>query len=148
MKTTLILFLAAGSITGSACSKWLPAKEAPALVHNTLMARFPYATEVDWEQKAGLFQAEFNQGEQNQAVLIDEAGKIKMIRQEISLADLPPAVLEKVKKSYPAYQVDDLEQVEKGSRLYYQVELEKGLQEKKLVLSPEGEVPAGQAFWD
>lgn len=148
MKKTLLFFLAAGGITLSGCSKWLPSKEAPALVHNTLMARFPYATEVDWEKKAGLFQAEFSQGEQDQAVMIDETGKIKMIRQEITLAELPPAVLEKIKKNYSTFQVDDLERVEKGASLYYQVELEKGLREKKLVLRPDGEAPAGQAYWD
>ncbi|MGV3504838.1 MAG: PepSY-like domain-containing protein [Adhaeribacter sp.] len=148
MKPTLILLLAAGSISLGACSKWLPAKEAPALVHNTLMARFPYATEVEWDKKSGLFEAEFNQGQQDQAVLIDETGIIKMIKQDIGLAELPAAVLNKIKKDYPAYQVDDLERVENGASLFYQVELEKGLREKKLVLAPDGAVPATQTYWD
>lgn len=148
MKTRLIFLLAAGSISLAGCNKLLQTKEAPALVHNTLMARFPYATEVEWDKKDGLFEAEFVQGEQDQAVLIDETGKIKMVKQEISPADLPAAVLQKIKQEYPSYQVDDLERIENGSLLFYQVELEKGLREKKLVLGPNGGTPSRQSYWD
>jgi uncharacterized membrane protein YkoI len=148
MKTMLLTMLIVGGLSLAACSQRLSAKDTPALVQNALQARFPQATEVEWEKQKDLFEAEFNQGAQEHAVLIDAAGTIKMIKQEIAAQDLPAAIAEVLRQEHPGFRVDDTERLEKDGQVYYQVELEKGFREQQLVLGAGGRKAANVSYWD
>lgn len=132
----------------AACSQRLSAQETPALVKNTLKARFPEATAVEWEKQQDLFEAEFMLDQQEYCVLIDAAGSIQLIKQDISPQQLPAAVTQAIRKHHPAYQVDEAEKLEKNGRQYYQVELEKGRQEQNLVFGADGRIAPDLSYWD
>jgi hypothetical protein len=148
MKTMLFIFLISVGLSLAACSQQLSAKETPALVQNTLKARYPDVTAVEWEKKKNLFEAEFFQGEQELSVLIDPAGHIKMTKQDISSAELPAGVAEALRKDYPDFEVDDAEKREQDGQVYYQVELEKGFREHQLVLGSDGRQAVNVSYWD
>lgn len=148
MKTSLILFLALMGASLGACSQQLAAQETPALVQNTLKAHYPAATLVEWEKKKDLFEAEFTVDQQDYSVLIDAAGTITMVKQDLAVTQLPAAIADVIKKEYAAYTLDDLEKIEKGGEVFYQVELEKSLWDKKLVFTASGQPAAGQTYWD
>jgi hypothetical protein len=148
MKTYLLLFLTMAGLTPAACSQRLTAKDPPALIQNTLKARFPNATEVEWEKKKDLFEAAFFQGPQEHSVLLDATGTIRMIKQDIAATELPAAIAEVLKKNYAAYTLDDSERIEKGGEVFYQVELEKGMREQHLVFAANGGKTSQLPYWD
>jgi uncharacterized membrane protein YkoI len=148
MKTSLFLFLVFAGLSLAACNQRLSAQNTPALVKNTLKARFPNATEVEWEKKQDLFEAEFIQDHQQYTVLIDAGGSIGMIKQDIHAVELPAPVAEVLRKEYPDYTLDDAERIEKNGQLYYQVELEKGHRERYLVFGADGRIAPGLDYWD
>jgi hypothetical protein len=148
MKTLLFIFLISGGLSWTACSQQLSDKETPALVQNTLKARFPDATAVEWEKKKNLFEAEFTQGEQELSVLIDPAGHIKRIKRGIPTAELPGGVAEALEKGHPDFEIDDAEKLEQDGQVYYQVELEKGFRERQLVFGFDGRQAVNVSYWD
>jgi hypothetical protein len=148
MKTLFFIFLISVGLSLAACSQQLSAKETPALVQNTLKARYPDGTAVEWEKKKNLFEAEFFQGDQELSVLIDPAGHIKMIKQDIPAAELPGAIAEALRKDHPDFKIDDAEKLEQGGQVYYQVELEKGFRERQLVFGSDGRQAANINYWD
>ena len=148
MKTCLLLFLTMLGLTPAACSQRLTAKDTPALVQNSVKARFPHATDLEWEKKKDLFEAEFIQGQQEYSVLLDAAGTIRMIKQEIAATSLPATIAEVLKKNYAAYTLDDAERIEKDGEVFYQVELEKGLREQHLVFGANGRKNLQLPYWD
>jgi hypothetical protein len=148
MKAYMLLCLALIGASLGACSQNLTAKETPALVQNSLKARYPAVTQVEWEKKNNLFEAEFTIDQQDYSVLIDAAGTITMVKQDIAFTDLPAAIAEVIEKEYAAYTLDDSEKIEKGGQVFYQVELEKSLWDKNLVFTANGQKATSQAYWD
>ena len=148
MKTYLLLFLTSLGLSAAACSQRLTAKDTPALVQNSVKARFPYATEVEWEKKKDLFEAEFIQGQQEHSVLLDVTGTIRMIKQDIAATELPAAIAQVLEKNYAAYTLDDSERIEKEGEVFYQVELEKGIREQHLVFGANGQENTQLPYWD
>jgi hypothetical protein len=147
MKTSPMIWLALAGLPLAACSQGLAARDTPALVKNTLKARFPYAREVEWEKKQDLFEAEFIQGQQEHEVWIDATGTILLIRQDIAAAELPAAVARTLERKYGTYTVEEPARIEKNGRLYYQVDLEKGFREQSRRFGADGReaaVPVGE----
>jgi hypothetical protein len=148
MKTYLLLSLTLLGLSSAACSQRLTAKDTPALVQNSVKARFPDATEVEWEKKKDLFEAEFFQGQQEYSVLLDATGTIRMIKQDIAGTELPAAIAQVLKNNYAAYTLDDSERIEKEGEVFYQVELEKGIREQHLVFGLNGQENTQLPYWD
>ena len=148
MKTYLLLFLTLLGLSSAACSQRLTAKDIPALVKNSVKARFPQAREVEWEKKKDLFEAEFIQGQQEHSVLLDATGTIRMIKQDIAATELPAAIAQVLEKNYAAYTLDDMDKIEKEGEVFYQVELEKGIREQHLVFGVNGQENTQLPYWD
>lgn len=146
---TFGIWIAALSITFTACSQEITASKVPSVVINTLQSKFAAATNVDWEKKKNIFEAEFNQDSVEHTVEIDPAGKVLRQKLDLSPAQLPAGIMQLINSQYKDFQPDDIEQVNISDMVIYQVELDapRGKKDVKLVLNADG-TTNNSAYWD
>lgn len=147
MKTWIFSMTAAGILLTS-CGSGLPESEVPSVVKNTLATTFPHNGPVEWEKEKGNYEAEFREDTLDYKALISPEGAVLRYKQEIAAGELPPQVQQTLQAQYRDHEVEDLERVVRGKEAYYQLELEKGLKEMRLVVTPKGEVTNAVPFWD
>ncbi|WP_181304223.1 hypothetical protein [Rufibacter sp. XAAS-G3-1] len=146
MKTTLLIIAMATGTLWS-CGQRITAGQLPSLVQNSVQVKFPQAERIDWEKEGQHFEAEFVVAGVEHTVLLDSVGHVLMQKQDITAAQLPPAVSVALKRDFQAYLMDDLEQVEKQGQVYYQIELENNNEDLKRVYASNGTV-VNTRFWD
>jgi hypothetical protein len=61
---------------------------------------------------------------------------------------LPKTIQEAVSRKFSKFRIDDADKLEKDGQTYYQVELDKGLMEKKLVFTPDGVETNFFKYWN
>lgn len=147
MKQTIIGSLLVGA-TLLSCSPDLRESKVPSVVRNTLVARFAGATAVEWEKARQNYEAEFKVDTVSYAALINPGGSLVRFKREVPLATLPSSVQQTLQSQYSGYEVEDAEIIEEGGQAHYQVEVEKGLKEMRLVLTPNGAITNNKPFWD
>src|SRR5688572_18251270 len=109
-------------------------KKIPAVVLNSLKAKYPMAKKIEWEKHQTNYEAEFDVNDSAEiSVKIDTGGNILMEKLDISQSELAPAVLATIEQLYKGYVIDDAEKINKAGVVYYQAELE-GKGKKKLQL--------------
>ncbi|MBC3538542.1 PepSY-like domain-containing protein [Rufibacter sediminis] len=146
MKTIFLAMLASsGTLWG--CSQQLTGTHLPSLVQNALQVKFPAAQNIEWEKEGNLYEAEFTVNLVEHTALVDATGKVMSYKQDITSAQLPETVTVALKRDYQAFQMDELEKVEKDGQVVYQVELENANEEVKKVYAPDG-TQANVIFWD
>lgn len=70
---------------------------------------YPNATEIEWEKENNLFNVEFDIDEKEQEIWYDDSGNIIKTEHELEEAELPEAIRSKIKSSYSAFKIDDIE---------------------------------------
>lgn len=118
----------------------IPQSQVPAVVVNSFQQKFPKAKGVDWELKAGLYEAEFETGlfGTDHEVWIQSNGKIVRHKEELAKNDLPKAVIANVKKEFPGYRIEDVKKITEEQKVTYAFEVKNGSNEWKLVVDPKG----------
>lgn len=116
--------------------------EVPAVVVNSFQQKFPKAKGVDWELKAGLYEAEFETGlfGTDHEVWIQSNGKIVRHKEELAKNDLPKAVIAKVKKDFPGYRIEDVKKITEEQKITYAFEVKSRTEEWKLVVDTQGNI--------
>lgn len=154
MKQQLALLIMA-AIAGVSCnSQDIAPEKVPAVVVNTLKAQFPNAIDTEWEKKDAIYEADFDtETGAEMTVQIDASGKILMQKQDIQFSDLVAGIQNILQAQYKDFKVDEVEKVERGAVVFYQVELDgKGmkslLKDKQLVFTADGREAAGTPFWN
>jgi uncharacterized membrane protein YkoI len=147
MKQTIIGSLLAGA-TLLSCSPDLRESKVPSVVRNTLAARFAGAAGVEWEKTRQNYEAEFKVDTVSYAALINPGGALVRFKREVPLGTLPASVQQTLQSQYSGYAIEDAEIIEEGGQAHYQVEVEKGLKEMRLVLTPGGAITNNKPFWD
>lgn len=137
-KLSILLLLAAMSSVSFAQD--IAQKDVPAVVLNAFQQKFPNQTDVDWEFKHNLYEAEFEIKNMDHDVYIDSTGKIVKYKKEITSAELPAAVTSSIQKNFVGYTIDDVKKTEEASAHTYKVELKKGLEERKVVFGVDGKI--------
>ena len=136
---TLSLFIAAVGISFVSCGQDIPDSKVPSVVLNAVKAKYPAASEVDWEKKKNFYEAEFDTDSIEHVVQVDAQGNILQHKYEIGLGELPASVQENLKSAYATFTVDDAAIIEKQGQRYYEVELEaKGQKDKKVIFTMDG----------
>ena len=125
-------------------------QKVPSIILNTLNAKFPNNTDVDWEKKGDLYEAEFNDSDNTEiTVQIHELGNLVTQKQEIAISKLPLTLTSIIKNQYKDYKIDGAKKLEKDGKTYYLLELDgKGKIDQKLIFTPEGKEEKGFSFWD
>ncbi|RKE45308.1 PepSY-like domain-containing protein [Sphingobacterium detergens] len=116
--------------------------EVPAVVVNSFQQKFPKAKGVDWELKAGLYEAEFETGlfGTDHEVWIQSNGKIVRHKEELAKNDLPKAVIAKVKKDFSGYRIEDIKKITEEQKITYAFEVKSRTEEWKLVVDTQGNI--------
>ena len=126
----------------------IPASQVPAAVKNTLKAKFPKNSGLDWEKKGALYEADFDVNMIDHKALLDATGKLIAFKKDIRSSQLPAAVRNTIKTHYKGCRIDDAESVEKNGVVFYQVDLDGKPQDQKLVIRADGKVDPTEPYWD
>ncbi|MGE8379831.1 MAG: PepSY-like domain-containing protein [Sphingobacterium sp.] len=120
----------------------IPQSQVPAVVVNSFQQKFPKAKGIDWELKAGLYEAEFETGlfGTDHEVWIQSNGKIVRHKEELAKNDLPKAVIAKVKKDFPGYRIEDVKKITEEQKITYAFEVKSRADEWKLVVDTQGDI--------
>lgn len=128
--------------TIGASAQDIPQSQVPAVVVNSFQQKFPKAKGVDWELKAGLYEAEFETGlfGTDHEVWIQSNGKIVRHKEELAKNDLPKVVIAKVKKDFPDYRIEDVKKITEEQKITYAFEVKSRADEWKLVVDTQGSI--------
>ena len=143
-----LLFLSALTCTVAACGQNIKPADVPSLVMNTFQTTFSNAVDIEWEKHKDFYIADFEVSTTEYEVKISPSGKIAMQKQDVSVSELPQSINDAISKRFSKFKIDDADKVEKDGQTYYQVELDKGLTEKKIVFSTSGEETKAISYWN
>jgi uncharacterized membrane protein YkoI len=113
--------------------------DVPADVQNTFQKQYSNATDIDWEKKGQLYEAEFDKDGSDWEVRLDQTGKVIREKKDIDYNELPDKIKDALKTGYKDYSVDDLDQITENNQILYKVELENKTEEIKLWFDKEGQ---------
>lgn len=125
----------------------IPSSQVPAAVKNTLKARFPKTTSLDWEKKGELYEADFDVKNVDHKALIEATGKLVAVKYDIRTAQLPQTVRNTINTQYKGLRIDGVEKVERSGTVYYQVELDSEPRDQHIIIKGDGKVDASQQYW-
>jgi uncharacterized membrane protein YkoI len=148
MKKILVGIALVGASVIAAQAQDVAAKDVPEAVKNALSQKYANATDLDWEKHGDNYEADFDVDRIDHAAMIDPSGKILMTRRDVMEKDLPQGLRTAIGQNYKGMRVDDVEQVEKDGKTYYQLELDQKGQDKKVVLAQDGKEVTDPAYWD
>lgn len=125
-------------------------KKVPSVVVNTLKAKYPASTDIDWKKSNALYEAEIDLRDDKEVnVRIDAAGIIIMTKQDISQTELLPAILVFISERYKQYTIDDIQKIENMGQVFYQVDLDaRNEKDVQLVFSSYGKQERSIPYWD
>lgn len=134
-------FVLALTTTG-AIAQDIPQSQVPAVVVNSFQQKFPKAKKVDWEVKGNVYEVEFETGlfGTDQEAWFQHNGKILRYKTEINKKELPKSVLDRVKRDFLGYRIEDAKKITAEQKVSYAFEVKNGKEEWKLVLDPQGNV--------
>lgn len=133
----LAILLFAG---GLANAQDLNSADVPANLKNTFCKEYPKATDVEWEKELDHYKVEFEINRHDHEIWYNAAGSTIKKEQEIKEAELPQTIRAVIKSKYAGYRVYDAEIVWKNKVKTYEVELEKGLDEKHVIFDDKAKV--------
>jgi len=133
---------------GSCAGQDIPQKDVPSVVLNAASDAYPTATGMEWEKERGNYEAEFRVGAAEYKALITPSGTVLQAKHDITVAALPQAVQDAIARHHQNFHIEDAELLEKGEAQYYQVELESGNRERKLVADLNGQEQPQSTYWD
>lgn len=134
-------FVLALTTTG-AIAQDIPQSQVPAVVVNSFQQKFPKAKKVEWEVKGNVYEVEFETGlfGTDQEAWFQPNGKVLRYKTEINKKELPKSALDRVKRDFPGYRIEDSKKITAEQKVSYAFEVKNGKEEWKLVLDPQGNV--------
>ncbi len=128
--------------TTGAIAQDIPQSQVPAVVVNSFQQKFPKAKKVDWELKGNIYEAEFETGlfGTDQEAWFQQNGKLVRYKTDFGKRDLPNKVLDRVKRDFPGYSIEDVTKITAEQKVSYAFEVKNRNDECKLVLDPQGNV--------
>lgn len=128
--------------TTGAIAQDIPQSQVPAVVVNSFQQKFPKAKKVDWELKGNIYEAEFETGlfGTDQEAWFQQNGKLVRYKTDFGKRDLPNKVLDRVKRDFPGYSIEDVTKITAEQKVSYAFEVKNRNDEWKLVIDPQGNV--------
>ena len=132
-----LLFLGTGTIF----AQDLTESQVPAVVVTHFKTKFPKAKDVEWEKKGDQYSVDFEIGwGTDYEAWYTSSGKLINYKMEVSETNLPQEVKDAVHSNYPGFRINDVKKyVENGIETYH-IEIEKGKDERKVILSKDGKL--------
>ena len=139
MKTWMVIILGLGLVSFSKAQD-LKQDQVPSVVLNAFQTKYPKATDVEWELKGELYEADFEIGRTDYNVWIDKSGTIKKQKEDFPKTQLPAAVAEKIKNEFKDYQIDGVDRIEENGKVYFLVDLDGRPDDREVLFSENGTV--------
>lgn len=117
----------------------ITATAVPTSVKNTLKAKFPQATDIDWKKTGNQYKASFDLGKVDHDAVFTASGQLLSHDFDVPYSSLPTAVKTAVSKQFPTYRPDGADKREENGRTTYKVELD-GTPDLNVILSADGNV--------
>ena len=142
-----ILTVAALLISGFISAQDIPKSQVPSVVSNQFEKTFPNATDVEWEMKRDTYKVDFEVSNIDHAMWYTSTGELIKHKEDITVADLPKAVSDKINTSFSGYSIDDLERISvTGGDVIYKMELNATLQQDwDVTFNAEGKILSQKA---
>ena len=139
MKTLKILAITLFA-TSVAMAQDLNSSDVPGTLKDAFSKEYSKATDVEWEKEMDNYKVEFDLNRQDNEVWYNASGSVLKKEQEITEAELPQAINTAIKSNYAGYRVDDVEKIWQNNTTTYEVELEKGQDEKHITFDGNAKV--------
>lgn len=137
---TLLSVLALTIVMAHQChSQDIKNKEVPSVIKNSLSKNFSI-NDADWNKEGAHYEAAFEQKGTEISVLFDNAGNIIETEKEIRQDELPPSVLDVLKKEYASYKLEEAARIDAKGAITYEAELEKANDSFDLIFDSHGKV--------
>lgn len=95
-----------------------------------------------------LYEVEFEIDDNDAAAMMDSTGTILRERREVTWKELPAEIQIFLDSEFGKEKIDDPEIITAGDEVYYQVQVNRFLIDKKLVLDANGNLDASLEYWD
>ena len=101
------------------------ATEVPDTIEKAFQQKFPNAKKVKWEkEKSNDYEASFVLNDKEVSVLYSPDGQLKETETEISISELPKAVVDAMNKKYPNVKIDEAAKIERSDNtVVYETEI-------------------------
>lgn len=139
MKTLKILAVSLFT-TSVAMAQDLNPESVPGNLKDAFNKEYSRATDVEWEKELDHYKVEFDLNRRDHEVWYNASGKVLKKEIEITKADLPQAIRDVIKSKYVDYRVDDVDMIWQKNATTYDVELEKGQNEKHVIFDSNAKV--------
>jgi uncharacterized membrane protein YkoI len=137
---TLKIFAVILFATGAVMAQDLRPAEVPGNLKDAFNKEYSKATNVEWEKELDNYKVEFDLNRRDHEVWYNASGTVLKKEIEITEGELPQALRDAIKSRYAGYRVDDVEKIWQNNATTYEVELEKGQDEKYIVFDDNGKV--------
>ena len=103
----------------------IKAIEVPAAIQNAFQQKFPTAKKVKWEkEKSNDYEVSFVLNGKEVSALYSPEGQLKETETEISISELPKAVIDALNKKYPNIRIDEAAKIERADNsIIYETEV-------------------------
>ena len=138
--TLTILMICTLAILGYAQD--IPQNQVPSAILNQFNSQFPDASNVEWEMKGDLYNAEFEIGWiMDHQVWYNAAGEMVKHKEDISPDELPETVSNRIKTDFNGYTIEDLKRITDKGVVVYKMELNSSQQQDwDVVIDVKGDV--------
>lgn len=95
---------------------------------------------MKWDKEGDNYEASFKQKGNEMSVVLDASGNTVETEVEIEKSELPPAVLEVIKKDFAGYKIEEAAKITANNVVSYEAEVEKGEESFELIFDPQGKI--------
>lgn len=139
MKHLILICLAVVFFT-TASAQDIRQSEVPSLVLNAFQSKFSNPTDIEWEKQGDLFKVEFEIGNKDHDLWLDQNGNIKKHKEEITRADLPEVIKQKLNSDFKSYRIDDVDKIETNGKIYFVVDLDSNAGDREVIFLADGSI--------
>lgn len=130
-----------GAFALTSCEKEYGPNQLDADVTGFIEEKYSGARILEAERQHGLLKVDIFHDNKEKEVVFDSKSDWVRTEWDVEYFQLPQPVLDAIKVcEYAAFAVDDADFVEEPARTYYRIEFEKGVKERRLSFSPEGDL--------
>ncbi|MDR2086034.1 MAG: PepSY-like domain-containing protein [Dysgonamonadaceae bacterium] len=112
----------------------------PVALQQKLQTDFPHARDIEWETDGHVYEAEFEVKFRDYEAYYDDKSNLLMVVREIYASELPLVVRNAAESKYPKYHFEDMDKIQRGSEVFYKIEMERGEIEIKLLVKSDGTI--------